>query len=140
MAVRKRRAHDLAFGVLRIQNRVTFPADKEYGKLVRAADGSLISLFTGSFKVSFTNLSTGKTVNLNATSTIKQTTTSSSLILSKGGHVVVLLTPVNARRFGLPTVSLTAGRLTTDLSTATGYIASLSLNGHVQVNVCAALS
>jgi hypothetical protein len=27
--------------------RLTFPTDKEYGKLLKAADGSMITLFTG---------------------------------------------------------------------------------------------
>jgi hypothetical protein len=119
---------------------VTFPTDKEYGKLLKTGDGSMISLFTGSFKISFTNLSTGKTISLNATSTIKQTNTSSSTSLNSGGHTVVLLTPAQAAQFGLPTLSLTAGRLTTEMSLATGDITSLSLDGTVQVNVCEALS
>jgi len=120
--------------------RLTFPADKEYGKLLKAADGSMISLFTGSFKVSFTNLSTGKTITENASSPLKQTSTSRYLILSNGGHVGLLLTPADSKRFGLPTVSVTAGRLTAKIATASGAIASLSLHGHVQVNVCAALN
>jgi len=120
--------------------RLTFPRDKEYGKLLKTSDGSMISLFTGSFKVSFTNLSTGKTITENASSPLKQTSTSRYLILSNGGHVGLLLTPADSKRFGLPTVSVTAGRLTAKIATASGAIASLSLHGHVQVNVCAALN
>jgi hypothetical protein len=50
-----------------------------------------------------------------------------------------ILTRTNATRFGLPAVSVTAGKLTFSLS-ANGVITSLSLNGHVLVDVCAALS
>jgi len=42
-------------------------------------------------------------------------------------------------RFGLPTVSVTAGKLTFSIS-ANHVLTSLSLRGHVLVNVCAALS
>ena len=50
-----------------------------------------------------------------------------------------ILTPANATRFGLPTVSVTAGGLTFSIS-ANGVMTSLSLNGAVLVDVCAALS
>jgi hypothetical protein len=50
-----------------------------------------------------------------------------------------ILLPADATRFGLPAVSVTAGKLTFSIS-ANGVITSLSLNGHVLVDVCAALS
>jgi hypothetical protein len=120
MAVRARRAHDLPSVYCGFKIRVAFPADKEYGKLLKAADGSMVSLFTGSFKVSLTNVSTGKTIVENATSPLKVTTPSRYVILSNGGHVVLLLTPADANRFGLPEVSGTAGRVTAKITTATG--------------------
>ena len=120
--------------------RLTFPRDKEYGKLLKTSDGSMITLFTGSFRVTFTNPGNGKSITENASSPLKQTTTASSIILSNGGHVGLLLTPPEAKRFGLPGVSVTAGRLTATIARATGAIASLTLHGHVVVNVCAALT
>ena len=50
-----------------------------------------------------------------------------------------ILTPANATRFGLPTVSVDAGKLAFSVA-ANGVITSLSLRGHVLVNVCAALT
>jgi hypothetical protein len=44
----------------------------------------------------------------------------------------------DAKRFGLPPVSITAGRLAFSVA-ANGVITSLTLHGHVLVNVCAAL-
>jgi hypothetical protein len=102
--------------------RLTFPTDKEYGKLLKAADGSMITLFTGSFKASFTNPGNGKTITENLNSPLRQTATSRYLILSNGGHVGLLLTPADAKRFGMPGVSVTAGRLTSKIATATGAI------------------
>jgi len=45
--------------------RVTVPVNKEFIKVLKASDGSMTSLFTGSAKWSFTNLSTGKTITEN---------------------------------------------------------------------------
>src|SRR5262249_57450951 len=42
--------------------RVTAPVNKEFAKILKASDGSMTGLFTGSAKWSFTNLSTGKTI------------------------------------------------------------------------------
>ena len=50
-----------------------------------------------------------------------------------------ILTPARAKRFGLPTVGVTAGRLLFSVDAA-GSLTSVSLHGHVLVNVCAALS
>jgi hypothetical protein len=50
-----------------------------------------------------------------------------------------ILTPAHAKQFGLPTVSVTAGNLTFS-GAANGTLTSVSLNGHVLVDVCAALS
>jgi hypothetical protein len=56
-----------------------------------------------------------------------------------GLNGLFFLTPANAQRFGLPTVSVTAGKLAFSVA-ADGIITSLSLDGHVAVDVCAALS
>ena len=47
--------------------------------------------------------------------------------------------PAEAKRFGLPTLSVTAGRLAFSINAA-GTLTSLTLHGHVLVNVCTALS
>jgi hypothetical protein len=69
------------------------------------------------------------------------------VIVSPDGSVTELekglnglaLTPTDALRFGLPTVSVTAGARTVSIA-PDGTITSLSLQGLVLVDVCAALS
>jgi hypothetical protein len=120
--------------------RVTTPVNKEYSKLLKASDGSTTELFTGSFKGTDTNLSTGKAVTLNVSGPGKVTThADGSITAALKGHTGLFLTPADAQRFGLPTVSVTAGTLTESVA-ADGTITWLSLNGHVLVDVCAALS
>ena len=51
-----------------------------------------------------------------------------------------ILSPADAKRFGLPTVSVTAGKLAFSATAPPRVITSLSLHGHVLVNVCAALT
>jgi hypothetical protein len=50
-----------------------------------------------------------------------------------------ILSPADATRFGLPAVSVTAGKLAFSVA-ANHVLTSLSLQGHVLVNVCAALT
>jgi hypothetical protein len=121
--------------------RVTFPAAKEYTKLLKAADGSMLTLTTGSLKSTYTNLSTGKAITENTSGPGKITTHPDGSITARlTGHSGVLLSPAAAKRFGLPTVSVTAGPLTESVA-ADGSLTSLSLHGgHVLVDVCAALS
>jgi len=114
-------------------------ANKKFGKVLKASDGSMIILFTGSSKASFTNLSTGKAITENLSGPSKVTVRSDgSATFAAKGHSLMFLTPANAQRFGLPTVSVTTGALT--FSIANGSITSLSLHGHVLVDVCTALS
>jgi hypothetical protein len=120
--------------------RVTFPVDREFAKILKASDGSMTTLGTGSLFASFTSLATGKTITENISGPAK-------FIVSPDGSVTELarglnspvLTPADAARFGLPTVSVTAGALTVSRA-PDGSITSLSLRGHVLVDVCAALS
>jgi hypothetical protein len=120
--------------------RVTPLADKEYAKLLKASDGSMTTLVTGTLKVSFTNLSTGKAITENVSGPGKVTEHPDGSITATGtGHGGHFLTPADAKRFGLPTVSVTVGLLTESVA-ANGTRTSLSLHGHVLVDVCAALS
>jgi hypothetical protein len=120
--------------------RVTPVVNKAYAKVLKASDGSMISLSTGAFKLSYTNPHTGKTVTGNASGPSKTTVFSdgSALVTAKG-HVGLFLPPDLAKRFGLPGVSVTAGALTIRFD-SDGDVTSLSLHGHVLVDVCAALS
>jgi hypothetical protein len=120
--------------------RVMLPAAKEYEKVLKASDGSMTTLVTGSLKVTFTNPGTGKAIDENVSGPGKLTThPDGSITLYGKGHSGIFLTPADQKRFGLPGVSVTAGARTESVA-ASGGITSLSLKGHVLVNVCAALS
>jgi hypothetical protein len=120
---------------------VTFPVNREFYKVLKtSADGSYTVLATGSVTNTFTNLETGKAITENVSGPAKITffPDGSSLALERGRNEFIP-TPAEAARFGLPTVSITVGKRSVsrapDLS-----ITSMSLHGHVAVDVCAALS
>jgi hypothetical protein len=120
--------------------RLTPLVNKEFVKVLKASDGSMITLRTGSFKLSYTNLSTGKTIIENGTGPSKATVfADGSALVANKGHSLLFLFPADATRFGLPTVSVTAGALTGSIA-ADGSLTSVTLKGHILVDVCAALS
>ena len=115
-------------------------ADKEFAKTLETSDGSTTFLVTGLLTASFTNLETGKTVIENGSGPAKITVNpDGSVIELRKGLNFAILTPAEAARFGLPTVSVTAGALTESLA-PDGTVTSASLQGHVLVDICAALS
>jgi hypothetical protein len=122
--------------------RAAFPVNKEYTKILKTADGSTTFLFTGAVTVSYTNLQTGKTITVPepgpGKATIHPDGSITEVHTGRSGPFPVL-TPAESKRFGLPTVSVTAGKLAFSVA-ANGVLTSLSLHGHVLVNVCAALS
>jgi hypothetical protein len=120
--------------------RVSPVTNREYTKVLKTADGSMTFLTTGALKISYTNLQTGKTITANRSGPGKTTVFAdgSEFVAAKGPGGLILAPP-DATRFGLPTVSVLAGALTLTVDPA-GNITSLSFNGHVVVNVCAALS
>jgi hypothetical protein len=117
------------------------PTTNEFIKLLKTPDGSVIELLTGSAFASLTNLATGKTIteNVSGPGTVTFFPDGSVTTAAKGLNGPVVLAPADAARFGLPIVSVTAGALTTSVA-ADGTITSVSLQGHVLVDVCAALS
>ena len=120
--------------------RVVPVAAKSYFKVLKASDGSMIFLNTGTLKASFTNVHTGKTVAEELSGPAKTTVfPDGSFVTAEKGHNLSILMPADAQRFGLPTVSVTTGSITS-ATAADGTITSLSLHGHVLVDVCAALS
>jgi hypothetical protein len=119
---------------------VTAPVDREFAKILKVADGSMTFLVTGSLQVSLTNLGTGKTITENASGPAKTTVyPDGSLTFLEKGRGLSILAPADAARFGLPTMAAWAGALTGTVA-PDGTLASLSLQGHVLVDVCAALS
>ena len=118
----------------------TFPFHQEYAKILKATDGSMTTLTTGALTATFTNLRTGKAITENVSGPGKITANShGSAPFADKGHTPFFLVPADAARFGLPTVSVTAGALTGSVA-ADGSLTSLTLRGHVLVDVCAALS
>ena len=119
---------------------VSFPVDKEYFKILKAADGSMTFLITGALRVTNTNLSTGKSITANISGPGKITFfPDGSVTTEETGRAIYALVPADAQRFGVPPVGLTAGPLTTSVD-AGGTLTSFSLQGQVLVDVCAALS
>jgi hypothetical protein len=119
---------------------VSFPVNQEYGKVLKSSDGSVVTLVTGSLTASVTNLNTGKTITENISGPGKLTTyPDGSFTVAGKGHEAPILTPADAQRFGLPPLSVTAGALTISIA-PDGTFTSVSLQGHVLVDVCAALS
>ena len=113
---------------------VSFPVDKEYFKVLKAADGSMTLLVTGSLTLSNTNLSTGKTITANISGPGQITfLPDGSVITEETGRAVYALVPADAQRFGVPPVGLTAGPLTT-LVDADGNLTSFSLQGHLPLS------
>jgi hypothetical protein len=122
------------------QIEATFPADKEYIKLLKTADGSMTFLITGRLTLINTNLSTGKTITANISGPGKVTFFPDGSILSAAtGHNIIALSPADAQRFGLPALAISAGALTESIA-PDGTFTSVSLQGHVLLNICAALS
>jgi hypothetical protein len=119
---------------------VSFPVNKEFSKLLKTPDGSVVTLFTGSVRISFTNLGTGKTITENISGPLKVTAFSDdSAVIAFKGHTGFIITRDQAQQFGLPIVSVIAGNLTVSVDPL-GTFTSVSLRGHVLVDVCAALS
>jgi len=114
-------------------------AAKQFAKELKVTDGSETILITGTLKLSFTNLNPGgKTINENASSSSTITfNADGSITTVNRGRAPLVLSPADAQQFGLPIVSIVAGRLT--LSTNPNET-PISLNGHFAVDVCAALS
>jgi hypothetical protein len=121
--------------------RVAFPVNHEFTKVLKTADGSTTFLFTGAVTASYTNLQTGKTITVpeNGPGKFFGHPDGSFTEVHTGRNGPFILTPAHAKQFGLPTVSVTAGRLAFSVNAA-GSITSLSLHGHVLVDVCAALT
>jgi hypothetical protein len=120
--------------------RVKPVASKEFIKVLKTADGSMTELFTGKFRQSYTNLSTGKAVTENASASARMTTgADGSIAVAARGRSPIFNPPAAAKRLGLPAVGIVAGGLTFSFDSE-GKLTSFTLHGHVAVDVCATLS
>jgi hypothetical protein len=118
-----------------------FDVNNAFGKEFTAPDGSMILLFNGSLKGTWTNPANGKSISENAPGPTKATVSPDgmTITLANTGPTAVILTPADAAVVGVPPVSVFAGRMTATLD-ADGNIISGSSVGHVLVNLCTALS
>jgi hypothetical protein len=112
---------------------VDFPVHREYTKLLKTPNGSEVTLTTGSLTASFT--ANGKTITEN----ISGPYTMSSTVWAFKGRTAFALTPAQAKQFELPIFFVTDGALTISFDSV-GNPASVSLQGRVVVDICAALS
>ena len=114
--------------------------NKGFVKALKTADGSMAFLTTGTDKVSLTNQANGKTLTANISGPFKTIVfPDGSVTFVTTGHQFNLLAPADAARFGLPGFFVSAGGLTLSVA-ADGTITSLSMDGNVLVDLCAALS
>ena len=114
-------------------------ADKSFTKEFKTKEGTTAFLTTGTFKVSFTNVDTGKTITGNATGPATMTVfPDHSATLTFHGVSLIIFTPDAAALFGTPTVFLESGRSTASFA-PDGDLTSFS-KGHIRLDVCAALS
>jgi hypothetical protein len=125
--------------------RVTFPVNRVFIKILKASDGSVITLTTGSEVASFTNLETGKTITENVSGPSKTTVfpDGSFTAVEHGRNELFFFSAAQAASFGLPPVGVTvglrsvSGTLAPDGSVTS--ITSISLHGYA-IDMCAALS
>jgi hypothetical protein len=113
---------------------------KEFFKTLQASDGSTITLITGMSSITLTNPANGKTIAANTGGPAKEIDfPDGSFTFVEKGHEPMVLAPADAQRLGLPGFFVSAGALTFSFDSA-GNLTSFSLDGHVLVDVCAALN
>ena len=120
---------------------VTPVVNGEYTKILKAAGGFTTYLFTGPFSASLTNVQTGETITekMNGPGKFFGNPDGSFTEVHTGLNGPFPLAPADAQRFGLPPgLIVTVGKLTFSIG-ANGTFTSLTLNGHVAVDLCAAL-
>ena len=111
---------------------------KVFTKTLKTASGSTIMLTTGAAKITCT--ANGKSVTEVTSGPAKATINpdgSSTFVAT--GHQPLDLSPTDQQRFGLPGLFVSVGPLTGSAD-ANFNFTSLDVQGHILVNICAALS
>ena len=117
----------------------TQDVDNVFAKALKAPDGSMILLFTGAAKITFTNPADGKSVIVNTSGPAKVTINADgSSSFRSTGRGPADLSPAEQQLTGLPGMFATAGPVT-GTADANDNLTSLNVN-HILVNICAALS
>jgi hypothetical protein len=119
---------------------VEIPVNREYGTFSTGADGSTIVKVTGSLVEALTNVTTGKTITVNASGpgTLTFPANSSLGIVDAQGRDIFFVT--NGAAFGLPNYWVTDGLLKFTIDFTTATIVEMPRKPHLAVDVCAALS
>ena len=116
---------------------VTIPVNREYSKLLKTPAGVEATLTTGYVTASLTG--NGKTITENISGPSKTTSFSDgSGVAAFKGLTLFLITQDQTQQLGLPAVSVITGSVT--VSVDKDGNTKVSLQGHVLVDVCAALS
>ena len=120
---------------------VTVDADNVFGRALTAPDGATIFQFNGAYKLTWTNPANAKSISMNAPGPAKLTVSPDGMTttIKSTGLTAADLPPADAAVLGVPTVFVFAGQGTATLDAA-GNVISGSLVGHIQVNLCTALS
>ena len=117
------------------------PSQNAFQKILTAPPGSTILLLNGSLRMSFTNVDTGKTITENVTGSGKAIVNpDGSLSIRQEGHLgLITLEAADAKRFGLPPLGVIGGVLFEEVA-PDGTYTSVSMQGRLLVDICAALS
>jgi len=115
--------------------------DKAYIKTLNTTGGSTTFLATGYAKIALSNLANGKTITENTSGPVKLIVNAdgSSIYLGKG-HQPFGFAPADQKRPKLPGLFIFTGALTATTAPDGITTTSLTLHGHMVVDVCAALS
>jgi hypothetical protein len=129
---------DLPVGFCSFPVHIDVVANKEYGKITTLPDGTTIIKVAGTLKLRATNVTTGKSILLNAsgpgTITIYP---DGSVTIDATGHTLNYIPAASAGLFGFPGVMLTSGQFH-ETDDPTGTPTAMSVTGRA-TDVCAAL-
>jgi hypothetical protein len=110
-----------------------------FEKGVKAPDGATAVLINGVADFTFTNPANGKTITTRDSGSVVRTTyPDGSFTAVQHGNAFTGLPAATAAQFGLPAVFVSAGTLTLSIDANGNF--SISLKGHVPVDIYAALS
>jgi hypothetical protein len=113
--------------------------NKEYASLTVTADGASIIKVTGSFVVTFTNGTTGKSITLNASGPGTFTFPANSSLQIVDANGLSFWVAPNLSEFGLPNAFLSSGPLQLTADRSNFQVVSVARQPHVLVDICAAL-
>ena len=121
---------------------IEFPVSNAFQKVLKSPPGgSAILLLNGSLRISFTNVDTETTITENVTGSGKAIVhLDGSLSIRQEGHLgLITLEAADAERFGLPPLGVIGGVLHEEIA-PDGTFTSVSMQGHLLADICAALS